>query len=448
MRLKWMIPAATFAVALIWPLAALAGSGSTGGTQTALTIYNQGPAVVWQTRELSLSQGQQTIGWPGTSPSLVAESLWLASDGVSLVSATVPGAQASPSAMLARRIGQTVTLISTESDRTRQATLVSVAGNTVVVRAGDQLVKIDAYSNWHFAWPAPAYPTGLKLTVDAGTGGEQPVTLAYQRSGVTWHASYTGRFDAQAGTLRLQSLAVIKNTSNAPVTADQVALVAGDVARTSSAPRPRVYMKAAAMGRESSAEPERAGSYYRYTLGQPVDLRPGATQVLALMPAQTLEVERNYVVEGAWYRGASGQRSHATIKLKLENTTGKPLPAGPVRVYGEGQAMLLGEDRIGNVPEGAPVTLVLGEAFDVTAERRITQSNERGDVRKQTVEVTVYNAREEAVTVTLIEHLPDDAEIISASAQHGSRTANQVVWHLQVSAQGKTVLTYSYRWSE
>lgn len=447
MKRQWLIPSIVLTASLMWPVSVLAVSGQTKEADTALTIYNQGPAVVWQTRNLPLEQGRQTIGWPGTSPQMVAESLWLASDSVSLMRATIPGAQASPSALLARRIGQTVTLISTVSDHTRQATLVSVAGTNAVVRAGDRLVMLDAFSNWHIAWPATKYTGGLKLTVHADSGGEQPVTLAYQRSGVTWHASYTARFNPEHSALKLQSLAVIQNSGNAPLQAGRVALVAGDVARTNQ-PQPRMHMMARAASAKATPEPEEAGSYYRYSLDKAVGLRAGATQVLTLMHAQTLDVEREYVVEGTWYRGASGQRSHASIKLTFENTTGKPLPAGPVRVYGQGKAMLLGEDRIGNMPKGAPVTLKLGEAFDITAKRRITQSSEQGKVHKQTVEVAVYNARDEAVTVTLNEHLPDDAEILSESTEHDSRTASKAVWHLDVPAQGKTVLTYSFRWVE
>lgn len=448
MRTKWMIATATaLTMALAAPLASVAArADSSAGT--ALTIYNQGPAVVWQTRKLALDAGTQTLEWPGTSPSVVAESLWLAGEGVSLISAIVPGARAGPRGMLARRIGRIVTLISTVSDRTRQATLVSVGQSSAVVRAGDRLVMIDAFSKCQIAWPAPKYRGGLKLTVTAESSGRQPVTLAYQRSGVNWHASYTARFYPEQGTLKLQSLAIIENSSNAPLAADQVALVAGDVARTGATPRPRVYMMAEAASAKATPEPEQAGSYYRYSLDKPIDLRPGATQVLALMRAQTLDVEREYVIEDAWYRGASARRSHATIRLRFENTTGKPLPAGPVRVYGQGKAMLLGEDRIGNVPKGAPVTLVLGEAFDITAQRRITGSSERGNVHKQTVEVTVYNARKEPVDVTLVEHLPDDADIVSESIGHASKTASKVVWRLDVPAQGKTVLTYTARWVE
>lgn len=446
MHARLVFLAAAMTTALLAPAAALAESGGTTA-ETALTIYNRGPAVVWQTRTVTLEQGRQTIHWPGTSAQLVAESLWLAGDGVTLASATIAGDRASPAALLARRIGQTVTLLSTESERTRQVTLVSVRGTRAVVRAGGRLELIDGRGGWRIAWPAPGYSTGLKLTVRAESGGRQAITLAYQRAGVNWHASYTTRFYPNKGLLKLQSLAVIENHGNASLQADQVTLVAGDVARAST-PRPRVYMTAQAARAKATPEPEPAGGYYRYRLDGPVGLRAGATQVVALMQARTLEVEREYVIEGAWYRGGSGQRSHATIRLSFDNTTGRPLPAGPVRVYGRGRAMLLGEDRIGNVPEGAPVTLVLGRAFDITAERRITRSSEHGDVHKRTVEIAVYNARGEAVTVTVVEHLPDDAEIVFESDEHASRTARKTLWRLDVPADGKTVLTYTIRWLE
>jgi hypothetical protein len=341
-------------------------------------------------------------------------------------------------------VGQSVTLIPADGGKPRQATLVSVAGSTAVVRVNERFELIDSNSALRIAWPAES-DAGLQLTVHADKAGRQPVTLAYQRDGITWHASYTGRYGAKAGTLTLQSLAVIENTSGDPAQADHLALIAGDVARAKGgAPRPMLMARAATA--ESFAAPQQAGGYYRYTLDTPLDLESGATRVMALMGARVLDSKREYRIENAWYTGDSIQRDHAKIRLSFKNSTGLPLPAGPVRVYGQSKAMLLGEDHIGNTPIGAPVTLTLGQAFDITAEHRVVKSSGKGDKHRQTVEITLYNARRGAVTVTVVEHLPKDAEIVSESAGHESKTAGKAIWEVGVPGEEKTTLTYTVTW--
>ncbi len=435
---------------LLAPTVAL-GQTATGAEKpsadTALTLYNQGPAAVWQTRELTLENGPQTLGWPD-APQLLAESLWLAGEGVTLEAATVPGiADSSPAAMLARRVGQSVTLLPVAGGEPREATLVSAAGSTAVVRVDDRFELVDGDSAWRIVWPADD-DTGLQLQVHADSAGRQPVTLAYQRGGINWQASYSGRFDAQDGSLALQSLAVIENSSGGSVQAARLALIAGDVARTTGEQPPRPMMMARADVAASEAAPQQAGSYYRYTLDAPLDLASGSTQAVALMDAQTFDVEREYRIENRWYAGDTTQRNHAEVRLRFDNASGQPLPAGPVRVYSGGPSvMLLGEDRIGNTPDGAPVTLTLGQAFDITAERRAVESSQQGNERRQTVEVTLYNARREAVSVTVAEHLPDGADIVSESIEHESKTAREATWEVKVPGKGETTLTYTVAWT-
>lgn len=440
------LAAALLAPIMLWAANSQANTAAQT-TDTSITLYNQGPAVVWQTRALCLASGTQTLVWPSAPTQLLPESLWLAGDGVTLEAATINDAASNnPLAMLAERVGQSVTLLPTGGGEPRQVTLVSVAASTLVVRSNGRFELIDRNAGWRITWPAER-DIGLQLTVHAEKAGRQPVTLAYQRGGITWHASYTGHYDPQASTLTLQSLAVIENTSGGPVQADQVALIAGAVARVAGgAPRPVLMAQAAAA--KASTAPQQTGGYYRYTLNTSLALESGATRVIALMAPQTLEVERDYRIEYAWYTGTTRPRQHAEIRLNFKNSTSLPLPAGPVRVYAQAKTMLLGEDRIGNTPVGAPVTLTLGRAFDITAQRRVIKSREQGDKHRQTVEVTLYNARHAPVTVTVVAHLPQGAEIIAESAEHQAKTATQATWAVGVPATGKTTLTYTVAWTE
>lgn len=425
---------------------------TTSATNTALTLYNEGAAVVQQTRDVRLDAGRQSLSWPGAPLQLLPNSLWVAGDGVALNSATIAGSiNNSPMALLASHIGEPVTLLSgDDNDDARQAVLISVSANNAVVRVGDRLEMIDLNGDWRIAWPAgEAAPdrSALQLTVTADNAGAQPLTLIYQQPGLNWHASYTARYDASAQTLALQSLAVISNNGRDSVHADQVALIAGDVNRSSSVPRPMFMARSASAAavRKVPEAVKTAGGYYRYELDEPVDLAAGATQLLPLMNAQVLEVGREYYIGDHMARG---QRIHARIRLHLENTAGKPLPAGTVRVYGSTPIALLGEDRIGDTPKGAPVTLSLGEAFDITAVKHVVKDENEGETHRRTVEITVFNASDKAVNVTVAQRLPKDADILSESIDHQRKTPYMAEWAVSVPATSKNILTYALRWAD
>ena len=97
------------------------------------------------------------------------------------------------------------------------------------------------------------------------------------------------------------------------------------------------------------------------------------------------------------------------------------------------------------------IRLQLGNAFDVTAERRQTdyrRLNEGKDEPERSESawaITVKNAREEAVTVRVRETLPGDWQILEESAAHTKASADAAVWQVLVPAKGSAQLTYRVR---
>ena len=57
----------------------------------------------------------------------------------------------------------------------------------------------------------------------------------------------------------------------------------------------------------------------------------------------------------------------------------------------------------------------------------------------------VSNAKEQPVTVKVVEPMPGDWEIVSASQPHEKGDAHAAVWQLQVPAGGKQTLEYVVR---
>ncbi|ERJ20260.1 hypothetical protein SSPSH_000819 [Salinisphaera shabanensis E1L3A] len=436
------------------PLAAFAASSSDPTRVDAMALYNRGAAVVQTTRDIDLKSGDQTIGWP-ISGRLRADTVWLEGEGVRLTGLTARAGDDSGQGLLAGRVGQPVTLLRDNDAgdaRSREATLVGVNGDTLLVRVDDRIERLTGDSPWRVAWPAgDDSGDGLQLDIDADKAGKQPLTATYQIDGPSWQASYTGRFDAQAGQLELASMAIIDNSAGARLAAEKAWLVAGDVARTNGhAPTPMMMARFEAKASDAGA-PEANGDTYRYALEDGIDVAAGGTRAVSIMAPKTFDATRSYRVENSFYSvSREGQRSHAQIRLAFDNTAEVPLPAGAVRIYdSSGSANLMGEDRIDDTPKQAPVTLTLGTAFDLTSERRLVEDRKTGEnERRRTVEITLHNASADAATVQVVENLPQGATVESAEPKTADDApANTAEWQIDVPANGEQTLRYTAVWS-
>ncbi|WP_348764859.1 DUF4139 domain-containing protein [uncultured Salinisphaera sp.] len=455
----WLKALVVVLPASLAPLAALAGASSDTNRVDAMALYNRGAAVVQNTRDIELEAGGQTVGWP-LAGRLRADTVWLEGEGVRLTGLSTDAGDNDGQGLLASRIGQSVTLLRDNDAgdaRSREATLVGINGDTLLVRIDDRIERLTGDSPWRVAWPADTdNGDRLQLDLDADKAGKQALTAIYQIDGPSWQASYTGRFDAKAGQLELASMAVIDNSGGARLAADKAWLVAGDVARSGgNAPAPMMMARSEAKQSDAGA-PEASGDSYRYALDNGLDVAAGGTRAVSIMAPQTFEAERSYRVENSLYSvSRDGERSHAQIRLAFENTADVPLPAGVVRIYDSaGSAQLMGENRIDDTPKKAPVTLTLGTAFDLTSERRLVEDRKTGEKntgeneQRRTIEIKLYNASADTATVNVIEHLPQGASVESAEPETMDEApANTAQWQIDVPANGDKTLRYTATWS-
>jgi hypothetical protein len=133
---------------------------------------------------------------------------------------------------------------------------------------------------------------------------------------------------------------------------------------------------------------------------------------------------------------------------------GVPLPKGVIRLYkrdSQGNAQFVGEDRIDHTPKNETVRLKLGDAFDVTADKKQTAfqklagSGRYNYVFESAYEIVLKNAKSEPVTVTVREPMPGDWTMLAESQPHAKVAAGTAEWQVRMPADGKATLTYRVR---
>jgi hypothetical protein len=436
----------------------------------AVTIYNSNLALVKDTRKISLDSGLNTLAIRDVSAQIQPETAALksisANGSLILLEQNFDFDLLTPEKLLEKYVGKTVSLVKTNptsgTETTEQATVLA-ANNGVVLKVGN---RIETGVNGRIVYDnVPPNlrdrPTLVTLLTNKGPA-QQTVELSYLTSGLGWKADYVAELSPKEDYIDLSGWVTLTNTSGTFYKNAKLQLVAGDVNRAQRQLQPMtktmrmesIADAAAPMQEESLLE------YHLYTLDRPTTVAENQTKQVALLSANRIPAKKELVLTGADYYyqsqyGEIGSKIKVGVFIEFDNKEssklGMPLPKGVLRVYKKdsaGNAQFVGEDNIDHTPKNETVRLKLGEAFDVTADKKQTDfkilqtSSKRNPVYESAYELKLKNAKKEKVTVTIKEPINGDWKIISENMTHTKVNSQLAVWYVDIPAESKATLTY------
>jgi hypothetical protein len=295
------------------------------------------------------------------------------------------------------------------------------------------------------------------------TAAAQRVEASYLTGGITWKADYVMVVNDADTRGDLTGWVTIDNKSGATYGNAALKLVAGDVNRARDGRRVGQMMELAAKA-ASPADARRdfvsegLFEYHLYTLDGRTTIKNQQTKQLALMSAADVPVVKHLMYYGAqdYYRNSYGvpvSNQKVSVFLELKNSKehrlGLPLPRGKVRVYkadSGGSQQFIGEDWIDHTPKDERVKIKLGEAFDVVGER--TQKEWRkiaSGLWEVEWEIALRNHKSLPQTVTVIEPVPGDWNVLSSTHAWEKPEAHTLRFSITVPKDGTTKLTYRVR---
>ena len=430
-------------------MAALASRAAAG---TALTVYSQDLGFVRESRTLELTGARDTLRLPDVGERLDFSSVRLVpAAGARVARLAYRFDAASGDAVIDRARGSRVR-VSSRGDRVTEGTLIAADGTWLVVRADDGSVSTlsrPAVEEVRLAKPPGDMllrPT-LEAVIEGGRKGRQDAELSYLIGGLSWSAEHTlvRTGESQA----TWSAAVeVDNSSGREYRGATLKLVAGEPRREpGQVPMPVARAADALMMAESKAAMSEASfaDYHLYTLDNPVSLRDRESQSFTMLAPRTVKVTPRYLFRG----GARGVSSQLVIENSAAAGLGVPLPGGRVRVYeadASGALQLTGEARIAHTAEGEKMTLDVGTAFDLAAERREVYNRRLSDrEREYQIEIKLRDRKKADVTIVVEEPVSGDPEVVSSSSPASRKDANTLQFTLPVAAGKETVLTYTLR---
>ena len=455
-------------LAVAAPLAAqiqpvLPSPSKTAQGDVAVTIYNDGRALIQDRRQLNLPGGRSKQDFPDVSAQIRPETVTLTGAGIGIVEQNFDFDLLTPTALMQKAVGETVTIVRVNPAsgvETRERARILAANGGVVMQIGERIevLRDDGLPTRVIFDRVPAQlrarPT-LSVTLEAARGGSQPVTLNYLSNGLNWSADYVALFDEVNGQMDVQGWITLNNQSGTPYINARTLLVAGAVANAAQPRYGRIPASPSGgivQAGTETADRERLGGFYLYPLPERTMIADKQTKQVSFLDIHGAPANRGYEFRNGWL-GSSQQPLSASSVLRFSSSRvgglGDALPAGTVRVYqrdARGNPQFVGEHAIGHTPMGSSLSLATGEAFDVKVRSTVEERTRVNDSRWKTrMRYTLTNAGPKPVTVDLVQDgLWGDVRIAEENMKSERRDADQAVWHVVVPANGSAQVTATF----
>ena len=436
-------------------------SQAAGEPGVSITVYNRDLALVKDVREMDIESGVNELRFDDVAARIDPTSVHfkvLTGHPASVWEQNYRFDLASSAKILEKYLETEIDVIGEDADLFT-GRLVSFDSSSIVLDQGRGTGPVITLNREKVSYIRfPKLPSGLisKPTLvwklGAEKGGDRLVEVTYMTSSINWHAEYVGVIDAADESIDLAAWVSIDNRSGATYKDAQLDLVAGDVHRAQERGRRDMYLQAedvmlAKGAAPPSFEEESLFEYHLYKLSTPATVADKEIKQLTFFPSTDVGVEKVLEFD---HRKSGDVRVLLEFENSEEAGLGIPLPAGKVRMYkadSVGALQFIGEDRIDHTAKNEELSLYMGNAFDVAAERKTLDSRRITDrIREEDYEVTLRNHKDEDVVIRLVDHPRGFWKITRSTHDFTKKEAYKIEASVPVERDGETVVSYTVRY--
>jgi hypothetical protein len=436
----------------------------------SLTIYNTNLGLVKDQRQLKLPTGINELRFMGVASQIIPTSVHIkslvSSDSLLVLEQNYEYDLLNPQKLLDKYVGKELKLFMknpyTEREEVVTATLLSNNGGPIF-KIGDEIT----YGHpGRIIFPGVpedlmAKPTLVWLAENSLLNG-QKIEASYLTNGINWQSDYVVTLNDKDDKADLSGWVTIDNKSGTTYRNANLKLVAGDVNRVKDEVEyKRGMLQVAEMTAKAAApqfKEESFFEYHIYTLQRPATVKDNQTKQISLVQANTIAVKKELLYRGATYyyhsrygEAMSNQKVGVFVEIenREKNHLGIPLPKGTVRVYkhdSSGNLQFVGEDSIDHTPKDEKVRIKLGDAFDIVGTRKQSDWKKIAyDTYEAAFEISLRNHKKEDVIVKVVEPIPGDWKMLSASHEFTKSEAFTAEFEVPVQKDGETKVTYRVR---
>ena len=423
-----------------------------------LTIYPGNVAVIQHLIEADLDVGVNSVVLSNISENTSNAAFFTLFDG-KLIEVNHHFSPSGADQLLRSYIGKRVVFIDGSNNRV-EGELVSANPALYVIRHTDgtfsYLQDIRQYRIVLDDFPEKFRDMGqTTLLINSTQTGTQTVKLFYRTQGLAWNAEHAFVLNENEDTLDITSSAMLLNNTGTDYENVRLRLIAGEIRLAGGGYMPRAEMAMAASDgtgmRDSGFERSEAFEYYAFDTKGRVTLKNGARKQIALFDAGSVKVSKTYKYMSQVY-GSTVHNGRVGVDFEIRNDPedglGEPLPGGIARIYRQTAdgVELVGESSISHSSVGSFIRFSTGNAFNLRVNERVSEQRQlQGRVVERDVEVILYNAKNEPVSIELSRRLAANEQIIRSSLGHTMKDANTAVFDVDVAANSETTVTFTVR---
>ena len=442
-------------------------------TDLNVTVYNSNIALIRDVRQLTVPMGSFRLKFEDIAATVNPATVHFRSltepEKLNVIEQNYEYDLLEPAKLLHKYVGKEVTLVRSYMDngttKHEEVKAILLADNNGPVwKIGNDIVTGIYAEGYRFPEvPANLYdrPT-LLMSLDNSGARKHQIEASYLANNLSWNADYVLTVAREERAADLDGWVTLSNNSGTAFHNARLQLVAGDLNRLPQGnmqTRDEVRAMKSMAGAAPQFQQENFSEYHLYTLGRRTSVEDKETKQISLLQGSGVPVEKLFVVNGQNFYYHNYQNPGSPLKdpvmvyYKFKNEEkaglGMPLPAGNVRVYqkdSKGGILFIGEDRIDHTPKDETVTVHIGNAFDIIAERKQTDFKKiANNVYEMEFEITLRNHKDTPITVEANEPIGGTWEMLSSSYKFTKTAAFAAQFHVPVDKNGTSVLKYRVR---
>lgn len=266
------------------------------------------------------------------------------------------------------------------------------------------------------------------------------IEVYYLSKNISWLSSYVMILEEE--TLTLKSWFNLTNNSGIDYSNASIKFVAGNV----KLPQEGQIITYKSTALETSSIPvEELGDYYSYTLADKYDINNNSLKKIKNFSAYDISYRKIY--------DFGYDKTIADIKIifdnSIENNLGFTIPAGEIYVYERinNKLEFLGGNSIENIGENREVSLIIGEALDITAKRNILEHIRYNDYTLKRIQFIITNTKDEDVYFKISEDIYSPWQMENSSDNFSLDSNGNPEFEMIIPANSEKEILFSYKYN-
>jgi hypothetical protein len=422
-------------------------STSEQNERLSITIYNDHFGLVKEERKLHTNDPCEEIQYLDVAKKIETDSIIIS--GLHVLELNYDFDLVSKAKLLEKYLDQIIYIFDKKSKEKLEIRLLSVSDGIIGERTDTKEIVINPEGELVL----PSLPAGLiakpaLLWKVPKAAINQTINVSYLTKGISWDANYV--LNLKGEEFDLTGWVAINNQSGATYENAQLKLIAGEINRVEEIDDfyddDRDYSRNMVVYSqvEPSFEEKSFADQHMYTLNRPVTIKDEQEKQINFLNIANGKYRKIYEV--------NRYSTKPTIKVEIENSKENnleiPLPKGKVKVYQADSDQLLefiGEDRIPHTAKKQPITLTLGEAFDIVCESMEADRYEKENLEFIEYRYHLSNQKEEKVTVRIEHYINDRAwKMVENSYPFEKITSQTIQFNIEVEAEKEAFVSFKY----